>query len=126
MTNRRKHRSQMTPAEIALVERAIHSKKNWNVCEHVNERMAQKNVTRNEMLAALEFGQVIEVHNNVKHDVRALVRHTSGNSHVCVVVSLITGLIITTYRNDSNDGHSTLNTSMYAWKINLMNALRAA
>jgi hypothetical protein len=112
MENKRKHRSQMEAAEIALIERAIHRRTHSEFAPHAFDRMREKRISFLEVSCALDCGELIEVHNNVRDDIRALVRHRQGASHVCVVISLISGKIITAYRNAANDNHATLNAAL--------------
>jgi hypothetical protein len=66
-------------------------------------------------------GTLIEVHNEKEPDIRALMRDDKGT---CVVVSLVSGDIITVYYNDPEDKHYTLNKGQYRWNVDLLDVLR--
>ena len=117
MSNRRKHRQQMTPAEMQAAERLARS---WagrlSFVDHADERGAQKGVTPEEIRGAVLFGSVIEVHANAAPDCRAVLRR----GEVCVVLSLCTGQVVTTWRNRKSDQHDTLDLSQYQWPVNVV------
>lgn len=123
--DKRKHRSQMTWAEIRLVETAIRNFGQYKTTAHTEVRMAQKRVTMNEALDTLRHGELIEVHNNNGTDVRALMQWDSTKDKVSVVVSVVSGEIITVWRNAADDNHATRDMSKYRWFQNLTSVLYA-
>lgn len=124
-TNRRKHVIQMNPREADTVTGIVNSIRGWQGLNqtHITERKNKWNVTDNEILTALRDGQIVEVHNNVPEEVRAVVRANIGLRSVCVTVSLYTKSIITMWVNTVDDNHFTLKTEEYQWKVNLMQLL---
>lgn len=116
----RKHRKQMKAAEIGTLETHIRK-----VCAriidgtHATDRMAQKGVTAKEIVNALKYGEVIEIHNEA-NELRAVVRFAYGRPKVavCVVVGMETGTVVTCWKNAGQDNHQTLNLYAYTWNVN--------
>ena len=126
-TNRRKHFIQMNSREADAVTTVVNSIRGWQGLNqpHINERKAKWNVTDAEILSALRSGQIVEVHNNVPGELRAVIREDIGFRSVCVTVSLTTKSLVTVWVNTVNDNHFTLRTEEYGWQVNLL-ALMAA
>lgn len=74
-----------------------------------------------EILNAIKWGIVIEVHNDAG-ELRALVRHAFGRPKVavCIVVSLETGHVCTVWKNRGSDNHKTLDRTLYTWRTNVI------
>lgn len=132
MTNRRKHRQQMTLREIALIENLVHSQDKWLVTgDHTSRKMSDLGITWDEVTFVLKTGRVIEVNKN--RDLCAVFRsdvpiinpnHYPGTRDICVVVNLPTRWVVTTWCNAITDLHCTLDLSQYRWKVNLVEELR--
>ena len=127
METNRKHVIQMNPREADTVTTFINSIRGWQGLNqtHITERKAKWNVTDAEILIAIRDGEIIEVHNNVPDEIRAVVRANIGLRSVCVTVSLTTKSIVTVWINTVNDNHFTLRQEEYGWKVNLMQVLAA-
>jgi hypothetical protein len=123
-SNRRKHRFQMSSMEINLLEGKIHSYSELKLSPHALARMNEKDVTEQEIRQTLRYGRVIEVHNNIADDIRALVRlDRKKKAATCVVISLCSGEVKTAYKNDKGDNHKTLDASQYMWNANMAQTL---
>lgn len=103
----RKHRQQMTAAEITTIESLVHSTTFFAPKPHLIERAAERNFGEAGIMSALRTGMLIEA----RPDGRVCMRHDG----YCVVASVATRRIITCWRNDDNDQHSTLNLRAYQW-----------
>ncbi len=127
VTNRRKHVVQMSRYEADSMTRFIQTVRGWQGLNqtHITDRKNKWNVTDSEILIALRDGEIIEVHNNVAPEVRAVVRADIGMRSICVTVSLTTKTVVTMWVNTTNDQHSTLRLEEYSWKVNLMQVLEA-
>jgi len=126
-TNRRKHVIQMNRREADEVTSFVNSVRTWKGFNqtHITERKAKWNVTDSEIVSALQTGEIIEVHNNVPGELRAVIRQDIGLRSICVTVSLTTKSVVTMWVNTTNDSHATLRMEEYGWQINLV-ALMAA
>lgn len=121
MEQRRKHFTQMSADEIAVLFTAVRSQKfAFTSIPHANLRRNEKAITEANVLAALSYGTVIEVHNNIANELRVLVRGKVAGNFVCVVVSLNPRKVITMFWNDANDHHKTLDKSAYKWDTNIV------
>ena len=123
--DKRKHRSQMNMQEIRLIENAVHEFGQFTISPHTEERMAEKRVTLDDAIYTLRHGYLIEVHNNIGTDVRALMQLDTPKDKISVVVSLVTGEIRTVWRNAADDIHATRDMSKYRWTQNLTSVLYA-
>lgn len=125
---RRKHTKQMTPSERDVIRKAIQSLDPSTLStfnRYVEHRIAQRRLTREDILHAVRDGDIIEAHNNKKKDIRILLRHqTSRGFSVCAVVSLREGSVITAYRNYDDDHHYTIDWDEYKWKANLVSEVK--
>lgn len=123
----KKHRKQMTAAEIAVVERHVHSIRkfradNSHLLHEMKHDKYTKEITHKDIAKALKKGEVIEV----AEGHRALVRLTTGErSGVCVVISLRDDTVVTTWYNNPTDTHRTLDLSKYQWNVNAIDFIRS-
>lgn len=108
----RKHRKQMTVAEIKAVESLLRSVTSWVSKGHYETRSRERSITRLEVYRAIATGAVIEA----KDDSRLVVRGADG---VCVVCEIPTHRVITAWYNAPDDQHWTLDLSQYRWQVNL-------
>ena len=109
----RKHITQCNPTERAFIHGYIRSNVHKvNGGNHFYDRASERSFTLDDARATIRGGIVVEVHNERKPDIRALVRHSSG---MCAVVSLRTWEVITVYYNAPSDNHDTLNHNLYRW-----------
>lgn len=127
MQTGRKHRTQMKTAEIAALEARIRLVCDPEIASHAAERMQEKRVSGQEIANCIKWGQAIEIHNEAG-ELRAVVRHAYGKPKVavCVVISLETGVVVTTWKNAGNDNHKTLNVFAYQWTVNVASLLAPA
>lgn len=77
---------------------------NLTFSAHALSRMTRRGLTAADVELALS-GKIVEWHDDC-----LLLRSEGG---VCAVVNLETGYIVTAYRNNQYDEHSTLDTSQY-------------
>src|SRR5271165_4786314 len=110
----RKHTNQMSQAERQAIRSAVLSLPVQSVIQHAKDRMAQKHVTPEQAMLAIQSGQVIELHNDAG-TLRTLLRVDLQSTSVCVVLDLDRRAIITVWRNAVNDTHRTLDLSAYQW-----------
>ncbi len=83
---------------------------------HYLDRATDREFTAQEVRDAITTGDLIEVHDENKPDIRALVRDDLGT---CVVISLVTGEVITVFYNHPTDKHDTLDWGKYRWQVDL-------
>lgn len=88
---------------------------------HFYDRASERSFSMEEAVAAIKGGLVVEVHNDRKPEIRALVRDQKGT---CVVVSLTDFRVVTVYYNDPSDQHETLNWNAYRWPVNLVEVVK--
>ena len=115
--NRRKHATQMTATERLHLTCLVHLLGQRGLNGHSLDRCREKGITLAEVQHVLKTGQVIEVHENFRPDVRAVVRGTTGTHDVCVVLSLCDREVKTVWFNNSLDTHRTLDYSQYQWQV---------
>lgn len=108
----RKHRKQMTVAEITAVESSVRAVPAWRSQPYYIMRCQTRKIARIAVFRAIAYGRVIEA----KSDGRAVMRGTDGT---CVVVSVPTRTVITVWHNDPTDNHYTLDLSAYTWYTDL-------
>lgn len=121
----RKHISKCSEAEVQAIAGRVHAlAASRAFIEHAAERMHHKKVSAREIEIALRYGQPIEVHTE-SGEWRALIMHTFGKPKVKVnvVINLENGTVITTWKNNATDNHSTLDESLYGWQVNLVEAM---
>lgn len=122
MVREKKHYLQMTNGEKRFINNKIKTITSYFFSKHSEKRMEQKYISKYRIKRVLTFHDIVEFnfHNN---DARVLLREIDlvGNrKSVCVVVSLITGNIITAYKNDSTDKHPTIDWSQYDATIDII------
>lgn len=108
----KRHITQMQPGEIRAISDRVASLrvqiKSNNT--HLLWRMARKGILSSEIETTAKRGNLIELNTN-GNDLRAVLRDTE----VAIVISLITGEIITAWRNDKADQHSSIRMTEYNW-----------
>lgn len=119
----RKHHTQMTRDEYKRLLDCIRSR-SFVLSTHACDRMSQKQVSENDIRAMLTYCAIIEMHNDIVNELRVLVRGKVRGQFVCAVLSLTTGEIVTTYRNQAGDYHATLDRSVYTWTVSVFDALK--
>lgn len=122
MVREKKHYLQMTNNEKRFINNKIKTITNYFFSNHSEKRMKQKYISKYRVMRVLNFHNIVEFnfHNN---DARVLLREIDlvGNKNsVCVVVSLVTGKIITAYKNDNMDIHSTIDWGQYDDTIDII------
>lgn len=123
LDNKRKHRKQMSPDEIAVVEKLVRSQTRWTLGPHARDRMVAKGVDEARMLDVLKTGYVIEVNRN--NDLCVVFRKDFNTYAICVVVSLATRWVVTVWKNGAKDKHYTLDRNKYQWAVNLQQEMAA-
>lgn len=126
--SRRKHTKQMSPKEREVLRDAVDSLDitSWDrFSRHCIDRILEKKVSAVDIVETIKYGEIIEAHNEVKNDIRVLLRKvTKKGRSTCVVVSLRDGQIVTCYKNRNKDKHSTLGWSEYQWKVDLVEEVK--
>lgn len=118
----------MTSKEIGEVRKWVNKKrKSYAYGSHTMKRIELRGVTSNEIRGALFHGDIVEVHfkNNFP---RVLIRGRGANKQgevTCVVFDLSTGAVITSYKNQKDDNHATLDTSAYSKDLDVIASLKA-
>lgn len=115
--NRRKHASQMSAREIACLTCIVRLLGRRGMNGHSLDRCREKGITLPEVETVLRTGTLIEVHENFRPDIRAVVRGNTGTQDVCVVLSLCDREVKTVWFNNSLDTHRTLDYSQYQWNV---------
>jgi hypothetical protein len=110
----KKHRVQMTAREREYAEFVAHSTAGWTLSNnvHLDGRMDSKRITRDEIIGALQGGQVIEV----KDDNRIVMRSDDG---FVAVADVRTKTVVTAWFNAPSDNHRTLDLSEYTWQVDV-------
>ena len=123
----RKHRSQMSPAEINFTEKLVHGITEWNFAvDHILDRMAQKHITKQDVLDTLKHGEVVEVNSRGRVVLRLRVKYNATMKRgTCVVVSIANKVLVTAWFNNERDHHDTLDRSEYNWNVNVIEYLRS-
>jgi hypothetical protein len=121
--DKRKHRKQMTKAEIIAVEDVVQAQPNWVLGPHAIARLEKKGITKEQVLETLKIGYVIEVNRN--NDLCVAFRKEYGAFAVCVVVSLQTRWVVTAWKNSAKDKHRRLDFSNYRWGVDLTREMEA-
>jgi hypothetical protein len=118
----RKHRSQMSQEEILFAETLVHGITEWNFAvDHIMDRMAEKNIKKQDAVNTLRYGSVIEVNDKGRVVMRLMKGMMKGT---CVVVSIHDRVLVTAWFNKGSDNHKTLNKSEYTWNVNTIEYLR--
>lgn len=120
----KKHLAQMQPEEIIYLRNKINSITQFYLTEHCQERMREKKVNKKQTLQTLINYSVVEYHRKGLDD-RVLLRGIKryGNDNVCILVSLCNQSIITVYRNDNRDRHSTIDWEQYSDDIDIIDLI---
>lgn len=112
--------SEMTPKVIDLVRKRINKlfedTDKISFTKHCEIRMKEKHISKKDIANVLKSYYIVECNTN-SGDFRALIRsniHSRNNAQTCLCVSLINNKIITCYKNELDDNHSTLRTDEYA------------
>jgi hypothetical protein len=117
----RKHREQMSPAEIEYSESLVHGITDWNLMtHHAAERMAEKHIAKQDVVNTLKYGAVIEVTSLGRIVVRLMKGKMKGT---CAVVSPKDKTVVTVWYNRGSDNHSTIDMSQYGWDVNVITFL---
>jgi len=118
------HYTLMSVADREMTTQLVRQIAQTVISTHAADRMAQKGVTGREIEICLTYGSVIEVHDEAG-EWRAVIRHAFGMPKVavCVVIGIMTGTIVTCWKNAGSDNHKTLNTFAYE-KVNLASILK--
>jgi len=116
----KKHFSQMSPRERQTVAAYVSKLPIKTSLSHYVDRATERSFTAQEVKDAVTTGDVIEVHDDAKPDLRALVRDDNGT---CVVISLVTGDVITVFYNHPTDTHDTIDMGKYRWQVDLSREL---
>jgi hypothetical protein len=124
--NQRKHYTQMSTAERDAVLTFVRSIHNWDIYRnpHLIERMAEKNISADDIICVLRNGDIIEAHANNFPDIRFVLRGNVGSKDVCVCGTK-RGTVVTAWANRPFDRHRTLDKSQYQWKADLTSVFNA-
>lgn len=108
----RKHREQLTQKEVEFIEGTVHAIDEWKFSPngHFAQRLTEKKLTKDDVLAALWNGRVIEITDAGT----VLMRSAAG---ACVVADIKQQFLITCWYNRPNDRHRTLDLAEYAWQV---------
>jgi hypothetical protein len=112
----KKHYTQMSNLERQNVLAYIRKLPIKTTRPHYFDRASERSFTAQEVRDAITTGDLIEVHNENAPDVRALLRDDNGT---CVVISLVSGEVVTVYYNHPTDTHTTLDWGKYRWQVDL-------
>lgn len=117
----KKHLAQMRPEEIIYLRNKVNNITQFYLTEHCQERMREKKVNKKQILQTLINYSVVEYHRKGLDD-RVLLRGIKryGNDNVCALVSLCNQSVITVYRNDNRDRHSTIDWEQYRDNLDII------
>lgn len=114
--------NQMNKEEIKLIKQILESIKSTNriaFTDHCKKRMLEKNITAKEIKEVFADYTIIES-NYENKDLRVLIRAKNCYlEEVVISVSLLDGKIVTCFKNDFDDKHSTLNKEKYNSKMDI-------
>lgn len=124
----RKHFSQMSVNEINYLFKRLKSVKNWGVSNHATQRIKEKGieVTYEDIVSNIHNSMVIEYHvaeHMGKKDERVLLKSKSIINevfHFNVVYSITSKRVITTWLNNIDDKHKTLDWSQYDKNVKII------
>lgn len=118
----RKHRLQFSTEEITYTEKLVHSINEWDFSQdHVLDRMAEKHISKNDIIVTLKWGEVIEINDKGRIVLRLMKGLRKG---VVVVISIRERVLVTAWYNDPRDNHKTLNLSDYNWDVDVIEYLK--
>lgn len=123
---RKKHYSQLTQDEYKVLRNKLANvrqqwlRKGVTLSYHLQEKMMLNETifSLDEAMKCIMFGQIIE-YNTTDTDKRVLLRSTQTISHEgklvnqCIVVSLKTFRVVTSFLNYAEDNHTTINLDRY-------------
>lgn len=120
----RKHYTQLEPDEVLAIKKSLVGP--LSTTPHFEERISERaaGIRWPEIYKTLATGAVIEVHNDIPGDLRALYRAKVWGRSVIVVVSLTRKQFITAWANTNSDTHRTLDMSIYNWTDSVLPALQ--
>ena len=82
----------------------------------------ERSFTREQVIHAVKYGDLIEVNNDREPYIRALFRDRTGT---CVVVSLGSGDIIRVYQDNPEKNRDALSMGLYRWQVDLLSVIDA-
>ena len=84
--------------------------KNTYIVPHAKQRMKQKNIKFRDVFSVFSGYEIIEVNIPKQDDVRVLLRSKKiiQGSNVCISYGLNNNVVVTAYKNSSQDKHRTL------------------
>lgn len=119
----RKHRIEMTAAEIEHAENVVHSIKRVNAgSPHLLHEMKQDDISLTDVAYTLKYGAIIEVNSFGRCVVRLMDGTEDIKPGTCVVVQVRDSskpILVTAWRNNPNDHHKTLRLSEYGWNVDI-------
>lgn len=108
----------MTEAEKAAVLSIVSGLQPKLDNTHLQDRYRDYHVSAADIVAAIPRGEIIEVSSHHGRDYRVVLRDRTCRPNVVTVLSLVTGTVITAWKNHSRDEHQTLMTD-YNWVADL-------
>lgn len=119
----RKHVSQMSLDEKNTLRKMFKKVKHWEIIEHVNERIVQKQykITTDDVLEVMIHGEIVEYEQKIYLEddklsellVLSSIRERC-NDRVHLVFDITDNKIITIWINNLHDNHSTLDMGIYS------------
>lgn len=121
----RKEYKQMTKKEIKNLVTRI---KRISDCEikisnHAYARMRERNVSIDEVYQVFNDFSIIEFSARKDGGISALIRDKCCREQVTISINLITGTVLTVYKNYANDNHETIDSTIYNEKLNILSFL---
>ena len=103
---------QLTEDEKLMLDNILKNidTQNTYIVFHAKQRMKQKNIKFRDVFSVFSNYEIIEVNIPKEDDVRVLLRSkkaTQGNN-ICISYGLNNNVVITAYKNSSQDKHRTL------------------
>lgn len=111
MGNARRHRCQMAEAEINTWESAVRQVNQWHLGDYATNKARKRGISEVDLALTIDRGYLVEV--NYNRGLCLVLRKEFSSYSVCVVVVPATRFIVTTWKNDLFDTHSTLDLSKY-------------
>lgn len=121
----RKYVRQMSPSEKQKIREMFNSVKNWEILDHVNDRIVEKGycITTDDILNVMRKGKIVEYEqkyymNTGKVSHLLVLNHVrekeDGSSDILNLVFDITdNKIVTVWINNADDLHDTLDMGIY-------------
>lgn len=121
----RKHVTQMSSSEKDLIRRRFKAVKNWEITDHVNDRIVEKNysITTDDFLDLMKNGEIVEYEQKLFFNANKLselvvlkhVRDRGGiKDKLHLVFDLSDNRIVTVWINSYDDNHDTLDMGIYS------------